>query len=127
MVIFNIFALVVKLLLVPVTVTVKGLIVYVQLNLTPFKRQLIGRPREFVAGVNSVGIVKIIFDPFKTVPLLSGVKVTRRCPKYPAVMARVEVLKEGMVKLLKTVRFVLVRGVMAKGTFNAWSTRFPFP
>jgi len=57
--------------------------------------------------------------PLSTVQEADGVKLIKRGPKYPAVIERVEVQAEGSEKLENTVRLVLVRGVVVKGTFNA--------
>ena len=72
---------VVKLLLVFVKVMTKGLMEYVQGNLLLLRMQLRGRPRELVAGLNYVGIVRIILDPLMTVELSTGSKEMRSGPK----------------------------------------------
>ena len=80
-----------KLLFVFVRVTINGLMEYVQGNLLLFIMQLKGRFKEFVAGLNYEGRVRIIFEPFTTVELSTGSKDIRRGPKYPAVIALYDV------------------------------------
>jgi len=74
-----------------------------------------------------VGMERIIFEPSLTVAETLGRNETRRFPKYPAVIPRVEVKEVGTSKVLKTVRLVFVRGVVAKGTLKTWSTTLPLP
>ena len=50
-------------------------------NLLLFIMQLSGSERAFVAGLNYDGRVIMIFEPFITVALSTGSKVTRRGPK----------------------------------------------
>ena len=110
---------VVKLLLVLVKVITKGLMEYVQGNLLVLRIQLRGRPRELVAGLIYVGIVRIILDPLMTVELSTGSKEMRSGPKYPAVSDLSEVVNSGRLKSLRTTKFSLERGVVANATSTA--------